>query len=211
MKHRETGLLLTLVCVAVLVDGAGCTVGSGKGYVSGEVLIPDFKIDEKDFDLKIDTFMAAYENKQLRIILQRGGDLNVFSDGVFILVRDIDKIKEKLDTPIEMVMFPTYEEYLDAGLEGDPPVPDPLLPVAVNLYLNRTCPDNHLGLTASEGSITFSSIFVPGEVDRIAGEFDFVFLDSREWKSPEEPGPKAHLHGRFDFKYSRGQPAQPFP
>jgi len=217
MTCRYEQLLTIVGGVLITVFLSCCTVGAGEGYARGEVSIPDYGLNNENFDMGIDTFMADYDDNQVRITLQKGGDRKVFSDGILILVRDVELVSEKImeadggAVSFDVKLRPSYAEYLDSGLVGEKPAPAPENPLASYLYLNRTCPHNRYGLTAAEGTVEFSSIFMPDTEDRIAGEFDMLFLDPREWQGDDDPGPTAHLEGRFDFKYSRGQPAQPFP
>jgi len=217
MNYRIEQFLAIAAVSFITIFFSCCTVGAGEGYARGEVSIPDYSLNNENFDMGIDTFMADFDNNQVRITLQKGGDRKVFSDGILILVRDVELVSEKIEeadggaVSFDVRLRPSYAEYLDAGLVGEKPAPAPENPVASYLYLNRTCPHNRYGLTAAEGKVEFSSIFMPDKEDRLAGEFDLLFLDPREWNGDNDPGPSAHLEGRFDFKYSRGQPAQPFP
>ncbi len=125
--------VLALAVVAVLggVLAPACSLGEGKGSVSGELSIPDCWAG--GFDLKPDFFAAvAYRKTQLIIRIQNGGDYQDFSDGLSILVDDVKLVQ--LGQPMRVSLSP---EVTPPGVPVKP-VADPAH-VHAALYLQRTC------------------------------------------------------------------------
>lgn len=174
----------------------GCSVGSGEGEVQGTVNAPSCELDMADYDLDPTFFGADPVEELLEIRIQRGSDLEAYSDGLGILVRDAKRVRaELIGIPIE--------------LTGEA---DAL--VQMSFYLNETCPpDRRTGpvhYEAVAGLIVFENIYAPtlteDDVETAARFNDVSFVD------PESPDERhARLSGRFRFLYTRGRPAQRFP
>ena len=192
---------------ACLLLGA-CSVGQGSGSVTGEVSFPECRLATTTYDLRPDFFAAdfvedpATVNGHLRQILdirvQRGSYGEWSSDGISLLVRNVDDIAGMLGTPIPV------------GSDQ---------PVSMTLFLGASC-DSGVPrarfftvpaiLDASSGTITFTAIYAP-DLDpnalHIEASFDHVrFEDAAH---PDER--YADLSGHFSFFFQRGRPAQHFP
>ena len=134
--------LLALALVAAIggVLAPACSLGEGKGSVSGELAIPDCWAG--GFDLKPDFFAAvAYRNTQLIIRIQNGGDYQDFSDGLSILVDDVAQVA--LGQQMKVALSP---EVTPPGVPVKP-VADPAH-VHATLYLQRTCRVQNVALYA---------------------------------------------------------------
>jgi len=112
----------------------------------------------------------------------------------------------------EPVVVPVFAEY--------PPIPvtGPDLVVRMSLYLNGSCTGSYPDFGRGFGSIEFTSMYARtadgdhANIDRIQGRFTGVeFRDERPEAAVDGVAPWARLDGSFDFDYTRGRPAQPFP
>jgi hypothetical protein len=191
----------------------GCAVGEGEGAVtSDELRVNDCYTGP--FDLHPDFFAAVPDQeKTLLIRVQRGDNLEEQSDGLSVLVNDLQTLRGQLETPIEVG--------LPAGVRppGVPVVFNPNPPkVSLALYLHNTCHAQTGTLYALSGQITFHALFSGDRneedaEDRLTdAEFTAVFADPRELGSdglvPAEA--QSTVSGYFRFYFQRGQPAQPF-
>lgn len=180
---------------------AGCSVGGGEGEIGGTVVATDYcGLDTADYQLVPSFFSAELVEGSMSLRVQRGSALEQFADGLMIVVRDVNDVKERrIGLPIT--------------LDGDW-----LSPVQITLYLNGSClagfPSDHrrraVLMEAVGGTITFDAIYAP-DVEPgdpgIEAELDqVVFVDAA---MPEER--HATLSGRFSLFYQRGAPAQRFP
>ena len=171
----------------------GCSVGVGEGSVAGVVSAPECDLNGEAYDLDPSFFSAALVEETLEIRIQRGSDLERFSDGIVIVVFDTNELyATSLGVPIQLG-------------EG--------APVRMSFYLHGTCPldrdDVPVSYDARSGSITFRSTYAPDSDDdvEIAGRFDNVELTDLS-----DPGARyAIMSGEFRFFYNRGRPAQRFP
>jgi hypothetical protein len=202
--------------VALLLGVAlvGCTVGEGQGGVKSDKL---FVRDcwNGAFDLRPDFFAAnPFPDGAQMIRVQRGDNLQEVSDGLMILVRDTDAVRERLGTPVS-VGVPPGTSAPGVPIEYNP---DPA-PVNLTLYLHDSCHTQNVTLQAIEGSITFASLF-SGDVNEQDGSerltnasFEVVLADPRDLNPEEPPDPEVTslVQGNFRFYFQRGQPAQPFP
>jgi hypothetical protein len=200
--------LLALVLTALAV---GCSTGAGDGKVWGSLYLPSCGVVEDDWNMGIDFFAADYFDNTLKIRIQDGGQDQGFSDGVMIMVRDVELFAGAAGQAFDIVVEPDIDDFLEQGPEIGYPETTWDSPARVTLYLNETCPGNTFAFTDGYGSIAFDSIYVPDESKRIAGHFHLWFIDPREWVEPGEVGAQAELFGEFDFNYNRGKPAQTFP
>jgi hypothetical protein len=183
--------------LCVLLGGllATCSVGHGTGSITGTVNIDGCK-EEGPYSLAPDAFYADTAEQLLSIRVQRGGDIEGYSDGIAVLVKDAALIKKQLlGTTIE----------LSARIE-------PL--VGVTAYFNETCFSDRdkvpVLLEAVSGSIRFDAIYAP-LVDKSEVRISAT-LDSVMFRDVERPNQRwAQLGGSFDFLYVRGAPAQHFP
>jgi hypothetical protein len=153
----------------------------------------------------------------MSIRVQRGDDNQEVSDGLSVLVNDVQTIRrEKLgdDNPIEVG--------LPVGVTP-PGMPvrvgtNPL--VSLTLYLQDTCYRQNGTIYSVGGTITFTKLFSgdPNESDSddrlTEAKFDATFADPRDMNAEydfDDPSVKSHVTGWFKFYFQRGQPAQPFP
>lgn len=181
---------------ALLTAALGCSVGGGEGEVTGTVTAPGCELDMASYDMEPTFFGADAVEEMLEIRIQRGSDLETFSDGLTILVTDAGRVRaDLLGVPIE--------------LTGEA---DAL--VQMNVYLNGTCKPERSELPvnyeAVNGSIVFENIYAPelteDDVETEANFDDVLFVDPA---NPEERN--AVLSGYFRFLHNRGRPAQRFP
>jgi len=233
-SSRKLGLLALLAgaCVAL-----GCTTGEGDGQVESAKL---FVEDCWNGEFKLDpTFFAANPHREetMMIRIQRGDDIEELSDGLIVLVRDIQKIRNgMLGQPIEVGLPPAVTP------PGVPVVANPNPPlVTLSLYLHDTCHLMNGTLNSLSGTITFKALFSgdPAEDnadDRLTDAvFDAQFGDPRKIQPQASgadggagadggvdggstgsagtvnPATASNVTGWFRFFFQRGQPAQPFP
>jgi hypothetical protein len=197
---------------AALALATGCTVGDGHGEVTTERLYLQ-GCWNGSFDLKPDFFAAnPYRGESLQIRVQRGDNNTEASDGLIVLVSDLEAVREQLHVPIPVG--------LPAGVAppGQPLTGEKGPLVSLSLYLHQTCHEQNSATYSVSGDITFNSIFSgdPNEEDSDArytdAIFDVRFADPRELVDAEDPSAVTsdNVHGEFSFFFQRGQPAQPF-
>jgi hypothetical protein len=204
--------LRTAAFAAVLVAlAAACSTGAGDGDVHGSVSLEGCGLVRGDWDMGVDFFAASYYENTLAIRLQNTGQEQAFSDGILIMVRDVDAVSKRLGETLAITVEPGIDAFVDAGPDAGVPATTQGSPARATLYMNDSCPGNHYGFADGEGELVFDSIYVPDEEKRVAGSFKLRFVDPRSWKSPDDIGPHAELVGDFDFNYARGSPAQTFP
>ncbi|MBK8251628.1 MAG: hypothetical protein IPK82_03040 [Polyangiaceae bacterium] len=247
----------------------GCSLGSGEGQVHSDALYAKDCIypsqgpaceyqtangqvayDEgcDNYDLLPDFFAAVPSEDTIQMRIQRGTDLTELSDGLAVLVTDVnairDAIKAKRDEAIkngatEDEALETYVEVPVAIPYGvqPPGAPDPspppcdattqlctVNPVAIALYLQKSCHNQNTVLYAVGGFIRFSSLFSGDPVESSAAEklnhapyFEVIIGDPRNAPPGVPIGPdsippefSSKLTGNFRFYFERGKPAQPF-
>jgi hypothetical protein len=211
---------LLLLSGACALHALGCSLGQGEGVVYSERLRARDCWDES-YDMQPDFFAAVPYRETLQIRVQHGNDIQEFSDGLSILVTDVDKIRnEKLHTELSVG--------LPAGVQppGSPvqaPQPRALAPlVHMSLYLQRSCHNQNTVLYAIDGTIRFDALFSGDPNEDTASEkytdaeFDVMVGDPRdaELGAPADAIPSERLSrvtGFFRFYFERGQPGQPFP
>ncbi len=186
------------VTFLVAATGGGCAIGTGDGELVGQVSAPTCGLLEEDFSLD-PTFFGANPilEDQLEIRIQHGSDFESKSDGIVLLVADIEEVKQS-----------KLGEALDLSTARD-------APVRMSFYLHETCPPDALDVIpvhyeAVEGTVVFQSIYAPGvstnEVE-ISGQLNGVRLVDPD----REDERWAELDGSFRFLYVRGAPRQRFP
>lgn len=195
-----------------LVGLGGCTVGEGTGSVKTDRLyISDCW--NGPFDLQPDFFAAnPYRKEQLLIRVQRGDNNQEASDGLTVVVSDLDAVKGLLGQPIP-VGLP-----IGVAPPGYPVMGGPPTLVSLSLYLHKTCHEQNSATYSVSGDITFNSIFSgdPNEKNTDArltdASFAVKFADPRELVEAEDPDAVTSdvVTGNFNFFFQRGQPAQPF-
>lgn len=204
--------------IVATATASACSVGGGEGSVTGSLVVPVCEADLSQFDMRPDFFagMAVTTKSppltQLNIRIQKGGDIQEYSDSLTIAVSDTAQVKD--NEPIEVKL------YRPPG--SGPAVPYPL--VRMSLTLRKSCGNGRVGpsdpngvvLHAVSGTITFKHILRGDPVDadtndkRIEGEFDVKLEDPRH-EAGTAPTTYGTLKGNFKFFYQRGGPAQPFP
>jgi hypothetical protein len=203
---------LALLCGALLLTSSGCTVGDGSGDVKSD------RLYVKDcwngpFDLQPDFFGAnPYREEQLMIRIQRGDNNQEASDGLTIIVSDLEAVKGMLGQPIP-VDLPIGVAPPGYPVSGGPPTL-----VSLSLYLHQTCHQQNSATYSVSGTITFNSIFSGdlNEKDSHArltdATFAVRFADPRELVTTEDAEAVTSdvVTGNFRFFFQRGQPAQPF-
>lgn len=211
--HLPTEPLAILCLVLLSVTLASCSLGEGVGHVYSDSLFVEECYQGK-FDLNPDFFAAVPYRNTLTIRIQHGGDLEEVSDGLILLVDEVDTVQRNLGTPLTVGMPKGVAPV------GVPIVYNPSPPlVHVSLYLNRSCHAQNSTLYSTAGTMTFNAIFDgdPNESDaqkRLTdAAFDITLADPRDLASdgtiPAED--TSVLTGAFRFYFQRGQPAQTFP
>ena len=226
------------VCSFELPDGSLGDAQGGGGAGGAEV---DIGCD--NYDLLPDFFAAVPSQDTIQMRIQRGTDLTELSDGLAVLVHDIGAIRAVIKAKRDAAMASgktedqaLEEEFVDvpvalpAGVQtpGSPPSPPPtcdkdtqlcdVTPVAMALYLQKSCHNQNSVLYAVSGSIRFNSLFSGDPVEPSAAEkltyanFDVTIGDPRDAPAggsiPVEK--TSRLTGKFRFYFERGKPAQPF-
>jgi hypothetical protein len=206
MTRRARAALLSLG----LVFGTGCTVGEGEGEVtSNRLYIKDCW--NGPFDLAPDFFAAnPYREEALMIRVQRGDNNQEASDGLTVIVNDLNAVELNEEIPVGL---PNGVSPPGQPVTGRP---NPL--VSLSLYLHQTCHEQNSATYSVSGGITFRSIF-SGNLNEKDSEkrltdayFEVRFADPRELvdaASPEKVTSDV-VKGHFRFYFQRGQPAQPF-
>jgi hypothetical protein len=191
----------------------GCAVGEGEGRITSDRLYVE-DCWNGPFDLR-PTFFGAnpYREESLFIRVQRGDNIEEESDGLAIVVNDLQDLRQQIEQPIPVGMPPGVSP------PGVPIVANPNPPkVSLTLYLHNTCHSENATVYSIDGNITFHSLFSgdPNETnaeDRLTdAEFTATFADPRQLATAEgdtEPF-KSQVDGYFRFYFQRGQPAQPF-
>ena len=205
--------LIWLVLFGVGV--CACTTGEGEGRVWSEQLYIE-NCWNGPFELQ-PTFFGAnpYREESLLIRVQRGDNLEEVSDGLMVVVSDIQAIRANdLGAPIDVGLPPgVTPSGVSLTGSGEPPR------VSLALYLHATCHAQNGTIYALDGTITFASLFSgdpnePDGADRLTdADFEARFADPRdiEGDGSIDPDRISLVRGHFRFFFQRGQPAQPFP
>lgn len=193
-KRSVRGVLRAVLCAVGLAGMMSCSVGHGEGEISGTIQLSGCRAKGK-YDLSPSAFFAMATEQILRIRVQRGGDLELKSDGIAITVEDASLVKRK---------------YLGETLSL---VSTSMPRVDVSLFLNESCPpgrdETPVVLSAVSGSIVFDEIYAP-QVNEKEVEISAT-LDKVRFEDSRDKNRWAELSGDFDFLYVRGGPAQRFP
>ncbi|HET9953598.1 MAG TPA: hypothetical protein VFQ61_03795 [Polyangiaceae bacterium] len=207
--HRAAALLL----VGALA--AACTVGEGQGFVSSKKLHVDNCWDGP-FDLYPDFFAANPDSRNaLAIRVQRGDNIAEQSDGLHVLVTELQDLRARLEEPLA-VGLPrgVSPPGVPIQYQSDPPK------VSLALYLHNSCHAEAATVYSLSGQITFHALFSgnPNEGNAenrlTSAEFtDVVFGDPRRvtGNAEQDAASQSLVSGKFSFYFQRGQPAQPFP
>jgi hypothetical protein len=205
--------------LVLLVALAGCTVGSGEGWVRGTMFNPvcgysavgDAGTGTAAFELPLRSFFGDVVGDRMDIRLQNSGALFDVADGLAISLRNRHDVVAAIRAG-GSVTVPIVAELPPLPLAG------PDIVGRVSLYLNSSCPESYVDFGKGVGSMTFTSMYARtadgdhADIDRIRATFTgLAFIDSRPDVAVDGSFPQATLDGEFDFDYTRGRPAQPFP
>jgi hypothetical protein len=196
-----------LLALAVALALQACSLGEGEGEVSSDRLVVTSCWDGP-FQLGPDFFAAVPYRRTLSIKVQRGGETEEVSDGIVVLVDDIDEVRRRLGEPLRVALPPGVVP------PGHPIVADPNPAIVhLTLYLQRSCHAQNSVLYAIDGQMIFHNIFNGDANETNASEMltDAEFSDVTVADPREDPLVTSHIRGRFKFYFQRGQPAQPFP
>lgn len=194
-SRRTTPLAIALLAAGVAAS-AGCNPGVGTGELTGTLTAAECELLDAPYSLEPDFFVAEGVLHGLHVRIQRGSDLPVVSDGIWIDVLSSKAIVDLgLGTPL-----PVAE-----GSREDA--------VKVSMYFNETCRvTRHVAPVLLEGiggTVTFTQIYDP---DANGSPNIVGTLDSVELVDPASPLTRhALVSGNFDFLYNRGRPAQRYP
>jgi hypothetical protein len=235
-------ILAALVASAPLA--LGCSLGQGTGDVKSDALfardcwgraLDATHAQGAPYDMLPDFFATVpYRNTQ-QIRVQRGTDYTEVSDGIMVLIDDVEKIRAAVaraqDAPDagESSAGATFRVAISAGVApaGSPSQPpqelidDPPI-VHLSFYLQRSCHNQNTILYAVDGSVTFHALFsgdpneTSAEEKLTDAEFDVEVGDLRdtpfgEYAGNVPEGLRSRISGKFRFYFERGQPGQPFP
>ncbi len=212
MRSLSRGSVAVAAMVALAAATTSCEVGQGTGAVTGSLRVEGCETDLSSYDMQPDFFGAIAANRQLLIRIQRGGDIQEYTDSLTIGIQDTDRVVDGVPIEVELQRPPG----------SAPSVPYPL--AHMSLSLRGSCGSGRVGasdsaqvvLHAVRGTLTFKSILRgdPSSSDtnskRIEGSFD-VYLEDPRHPTGSEARNAGVLRGDFKFFYQRGGPAQPFP
>jgi hypothetical protein len=196
-----------VLLLAVASALQACSLGEGEGEVSSDWLTVA-NCWRGPFQLNPDFFAAVPYRRTLDIRVQHGGDTEEVSDGIFVLVDDIDAVRAQLGQPLRVAQPPSIVP------PGQPIVPDPNPAIVhLTLYLQRSCHAQNAVLYATDGQMIFHDIFDGDPTETNAAEMltDAEFPDVTVADPRDNPPSSSRLRGHFKFYFQRGQPAQPFP
>lgn len=129
LRVRLSGAAFALGLFAFAVS---CTSPEGEGTARGTIDAPPCW--QGGFDLEPDFFATLPFRSSVMFRIQRSSDNSSFSDGLALVVEDIEKVKTSLGTPTIVTLPP---EVTPAGVPITPQA-DPGN-VHLSLYLLRTC------------------------------------------------------------------------
>ncbi len=202
-----------------------------------------------NYDLLPNFFAAIPSQNTLQMRIQRGTDITELSDGLALLITDVAEIRAALKARRDAAMAAgaTEDEALETAFvdvpvalppgvttSGAPVSPEPpcdaavklctVTPVAMSLYLQKSCHNQNTMLYAVSGFVRFNSLFSGDPTEPSAAEkltyvshFDITVGDPRDAPPGIPIGPDSipaeltsKLTGNFRFYFERGKPAQPF-
>jgi hypothetical protein len=210
---------------------AGCSLGDGEGKVYSEKLVAA-DCWHGAYDMQPDFFAANPYRNTVQMRIQRGNDIQEVSDGLSVLIDDVEIVRSHyLGKPLSV--------RLPAGVappgtpvgQSPPPAADEPALAHMSLYLERSCHNQNIILQAISGTIVFEQLFSGDPNEKVATEkltataqgsnglagFDVEMADPRDIPAPGDPidavpeDKRTHLRGSFNFYFERGRPGQPFP
>jgi hypothetical protein len=219
MKLATVGAALVALGATCVLSLSCVSIGEGSGSVVSDHLIAKDCWDGA-FDLDPDFFVADPFRNTVQFRFQRGSDLLEVSDGLVVLVDDIEEVRERLgeDIPVTLPLGVAPPGVAEGNLCGEEVCSSP---VHVALYLLDSCHAQNIVLYGTGGTVRFDEIFSgdPNEEDAAekltVGQFDVTVGDPRdivlEGRQLGDVPNTSQVTGRFRFYFQRGQPAQPFP
>ena len=130
--HRIAAAFAGFAILAM--TASSCSLGEGTGAVSGSLDIPECWSGRFDLNPNFFAAVPVTDGVSMQIRIQNGGDYDNFSDGLVILVDDINKVRSELGQPLS-VDLPTNVQAPGVPLTANP---NPAI-VHMSLYLERTC------------------------------------------------------------------------
>jgi len=217
-QQRRRSSLSPFALLALCASLGACSVGEGEGHVKSDRLYME-GCWNGTFDLRPNFFAAnPYQERSLMIRLQRGDNIEEQSDGLQVLVSDLQKVRKQLAESTGEV---TVKVGLPPGVSppGVPLMANPDPPVvSLALYLHKSCHFENATVYSTSGTITFRSLFSGDLAETDAEErltdadFDATFADPRQLNTSTTVNAdvESQVNGSFRFYFQRGQPAQPF-
>lgn len=202
-----------------------------------------------NYDLLPDFFAAVPSQNAIQMRIQRGTDITELSDGLSVLVTDMAAIRAALQAKRDAAIAAgaTEDEAVETQFvevpvamppgvttSGSPVSSAPpcdaetqlcdVTPVAMALYLQKSCHNQNTVLYAVGGFVRFNSLFSGNPSEPSAAEkltyvsrFEVTVGDPRDAPPGVPVGPDSipaeltsKLVGHFRFYFERGKPAQPF-
>ncbi len=148
MNLRKPSRLRRVVSTLLAgVIAIGCSISEGSGSAKGSLNVTDCW--SGPYNLEPDFFTASpYREKSLVIRIQRGGDYQNFSDGLSILVDDIEDVRSRLGETLAVDLPPAVFPL------GEASVPDPNpAPASASLFLQQTCRTQNTALYAVDRAL----------------------------------------------------------
>ncbi|HEY3592293.1 MAG TPA: hypothetical protein VGL13_00405 [Polyangiaceae bacterium] len=198
---------------------AACSLGEGEGQVESDALFVQDCLNGGPFRLDPTFFGAQPFMRTVTLRIQHGGDTEEVSDGLQVLIDNIDQVRSAIsaqggsaDFRVALqpsVVPPGYPVVIDS---------DPAI-VHAALYLHRACHAQNAALYALSGTMTFHSLF-DNDVNESdsAQKLNWAEFTDIQVGDPRDRDPgsttvlnQTALRGNFKFYFQRGQPAQPFP
>ena len=144
-------------CAAAVLGALApaCSLPEGQGDVTGTLNVPSCWAGK--FDLKPDFYAGVPYRETLQLRIQSGGDYETFSDGISILIDNVNDIRPS-DDPSQVAAHPgLYNVPLAVSLPPGvtpPGVPIPVVAsparVHLTLYLQQTCRTQNVALYAMD-------------------------------------------------------------
>jgi hypothetical protein len=231
-----------LVALLFCAPFFGCSLGQGVGEVKSDRLIAKdcwgegaTQPEDDDYDMQPDFFAAVPYRETLQIRVQRGNDIQEVSDGLGVLIDDVEPIRQELRAKRDAGSGEPVRRCVSLPPGVVPPgsapsnekcslcAEDEVPSVHMSLYLQRSCHNQNTVLYAVCGTILFNALFSgdPNEeeaVDKLTDvpEFRIQVADPRDAPLGGTPldvpaEQQSEVHGYFNFYFERGQPGQPFP
>ncbi len=217
-RIKAGGFLFVCLAVTVMLASA-CSQGAGEGSVqnvAGKNLIVH-DCWNGPFNLEPSFFAAnPFSTDVMAIRVQRGDDNEEVSDGLSVMVNDVQTIRNSdLNQPLTVGLPPgVTPPGIPLKLNTNPPL------VSLTLYLHDSCHIQNGVIYSIGGTITFINLFsgnlneTNSDARLTYAQFDDIqFADPRDMLTDYtfSEDVTSHIMGWFKFYFQRGQPAQPFP